>query len=134
MGAMISRRGCIRVQALADRMGLSLRQFERRFAAHVGISPKVYARILRFETAIHRKSISAVTWTSIAHELGYCNQVHMIHDFQSLSRPPRDSLVQTIQSKLPGPGTFRVLHIGSSDWNLTFIVTESCWERFSHAQ
>ena len=85
IGAMISRRGCLRVQALADRMGLSLRQFERRFATHVGISPKVYARILRFEAAIHRKSISAISWTSIAHDLGYCDQAHMIHDFQSLS-------------------------------------------------
>jgi AraC-like DNA-binding protein len=85
MGAMISRRGCLRVQAVADGMGLSLRQFERRFTTHVGISPKVYARILRFEVAIHKKSISAMTWTSIAHELGYCDKAHMIHDFQSLS-------------------------------------------------
>ena len=86
MGAMISRQGCLRVQALADGMGLSLRQFERRFTTHLGISPKVYARILRFEAAIHRRSISAGTWTSIAHELGYCDQAHMIHDFRSLSR------------------------------------------------
>ena len=85
MGAMISRQGCLRVQALADGMGLSLRQFERRFTTHLGISPKVYARILRFEAAIHRKSISAISWTSIAHDLGYCDQAHMIHDFQSLS-------------------------------------------------
>src|SRR6516225_7671839 len=85
MGAMISRQGCLRVPALADGMGLSLRQFERRFATHVGISPKAYARILRFEAAIHRKSISAMSWTSIAHELRYCDQAHMIHDFQSLS-------------------------------------------------
>jgi AraC-like DNA-binding protein len=85
MGAMISRQGCLRVQALADGMGLSLRQFERRFTDHVGIGPKVYARILRFEAAIHKKSISSLNWTSVAHELGYCDQAHMIHDFQSLS-------------------------------------------------
>jgi AraC-like DNA-binding protein len=83
--AMISRQGCLRLQELAGDMGLSLRQFERQFTSHVGIGPKVYARILRFEAAIHKKSVSSLNWTSVAHELGYCDQAHMIHDFQSLS-------------------------------------------------
>lgn len=85
IGAMISRRGCLRVEDLAGDLGLSLRQFERKFTNHLGIAPKVYARILRFEAAIHKKSTSSLNWTSVAHELGYCDQAHMIHDFQSLS-------------------------------------------------
>jgi AraC-like DNA-binding protein len=85
VGKMISQQGCVRVQALADCTGLGLRQFERLFTSHLGIAPKAYARILRFEAAIHRKSVSSHNWTTIAHELGYFDQMHMIHDFQALS-------------------------------------------------
>ena len=73
------------LSAMISRQGISLRQFERRFTEHLGIGPKLYARILRFEAAMHKKSMSSLNWTSIAHELGYCDQAHMIHDFQSLS-------------------------------------------------
>jgi AraC-like DNA-binding protein len=94
IGTMVSQQGCLRVQALADGMGLGVRQFERRFTKHVGIGPKVYARILRFEAAIHTKSISSLNWTSVAYELGYCDQAHMIHDFQSLSSESPSQLTQ----------------------------------------
>jgi AraC-like DNA-binding protein len=82
---MISQRGCVRVQELTDGMGLGLRQFERLFTSHLGIGPKTYARILRFEAAIYWKSVSSYNWTRIAHDLGYFDQMHMIHDFQALS-------------------------------------------------
>jgi AraC-like DNA-binding protein len=82
---MISKQGSVRVPALADAMGLVFRQFERLFTSHLGIGPKTYTRILRFEAAIYQKSVSRLDWTAIAHELGYYDQMHMIHDFQSLS-------------------------------------------------
>jgi AraC-like DNA-binding protein len=41
-----------RIPALADRAGLSLRQFERRFVEQVGLSPKLLARIARFEATL----------------------------------------------------------------------------------
>lgn len=82
IGDMIRKSGCIRVQDLARHAGL---RFERRFTATVGISPKVYARILRFEAALYRKSMTGRTWAIIAHDLGYHDQLHMIHDFEPLS-------------------------------------------------
>ena len=85
IGRMVAGQGCLRVQTLADGTGLGLRQFERQFTSRLGIGPKVYARILRFEAAIHKKSFSSLNWTAIACELGYFDQAHMIHDFQSLS-------------------------------------------------
>lgn len=108
VGVMVAQQGCVRVQALADGMGLSLRQFERRFTNHVGIGPKVYARILRFEAAIHKKSISSLNWTSIAHELGYCDQAHMIHDFQSLSSESPSRLIPYFETLSAICADFRV--------------------------
>ena len=54
--AMIANRftmgGALRVGDAAVRAGLSIRQFERRFAEHVGVSPKLYASIIRFNAAL----------------------------------------------------------------------------------
>jgi len=83
---IVSNQGRVRILDLASHAGLGLRQFERRFADDIGISPKLYARIVRFEAAIRKRTVSScVNWTTIAHELGYHDQMHMIHDFQLLS-------------------------------------------------
>jgi AraC-like DNA-binding protein len=78
--------GCVRVFELAHRAGLGTRQFERRFRYEIGIPPKLYARIVRFEAALHRKAAAPETqWTDIAYALGYHDQMHMVHDFNRLS-------------------------------------------------
>jgi len=78
--------GCVRVSDLAHKAGLGIRQFERRFRYEIGISPKLYARIVRFEAALRRKAAAPeMRWTDIAHNLGYHDQMHMVHDFNRLS-------------------------------------------------
>jgi AraC-like DNA-binding protein len=79
-------KGHIHISSLAHQAGVSLRQFERRFMQQVGVSPKLYARIARFEAALESKAIStAESWTDVAHQLGYYDQMHMIHDFRQFS-------------------------------------------------
>lgn len=78
--------GCVRVSDLAHNAGFGIRQFERRFRYEIGIPPKLYARIVRFEAALRRKAAGPETrWTDIAHALGYHDQMHMVHDFNRLS-------------------------------------------------
>jgi len=90
---IISSQGCIRIPELAQHAGIGLRQFERRFVHDLGINPKLYARIIRFEAAMRKKASSlALNWTQIAHELEYHDQMHMVHDFQSLSGESPTSL------------------------------------------
>ena len=55
--AMIRNNGSVRVSELAHRTGFGLRQFERRFGQEIGISPKLFARIVRFEAALQRRAI-----------------------------------------------------------------------------
>jgi len=84
--AIIKNSGAVRVSEIAYQTGLGLRQFERRFDREIGISPKLYARIIRFEAALQRRAIlSTTSWTDIAHDLGYHDQMHMVHDFTRLS-------------------------------------------------
>jgi AraC-like DNA-binding protein len=83
---IVSKQGCVGIPELASHAGLGLRQFERRFTDVLGISPKLYARIIRFEAAVRKRTASScANWTTIAHQLGYHDQMHMIHDFQLLS-------------------------------------------------
>ncbi len=71
---------------LARTAELSIRQFERRFRHEIGVAPKLYARIVRFEAALRFKAgAPQMPWTDIAHDLGYYDQMHMIHDFNRLS-------------------------------------------------
>jgi AraC-like DNA-binding protein len=81
-----ARSGCVRVSDLARRAGIGTRQLERRFRYEIGISPKLYARIVRFEAALRCKSAAPeMRWTDIAHALNYHDQMHMVHDFHQLS-------------------------------------------------
>jgi AraC-like DNA-binding protein len=79
---MILTGGRADLLALADGAGLSSRQFARRFIRQVGVRPKLFARIARFEAALeHKACFAAKSWTEIAHEFGYYDQMHMVHDF-----------------------------------------------------
>jgi len=80
------RNGGVRMSDLAARTGLSLRQLERRFGTEIGLAPKLYARITRFEAALKRKNeLPGVRWTDVAHDVGYHDQMHMVHDFRDFS-------------------------------------------------
>ena len=83
---LLRRQGCLRISDLAERVGMSVRQFERRFVAQIGVTPKLFARVARFEAALKSKmQLPDRLWTDIAHELGYHDQMHMVHDFRQLS-------------------------------------------------
>jgi AraC-like DNA-binding protein len=98
---ILRRRGCIQVPALAQRAGISARQFERRFTRDVGLPPKLYARIARFEAALESKALSTVeSWTDVANRLGYFDQMHMIKDFKEFSGELPTSLLTQLETAL----------------------------------
>lgn len=88
--------GRIDIPTLAHKAGLSLRQFERRFIKQVGMRPKLLARIARFEGALaHKASFVRNSWTDVAHEFGYYDQMHMVHDFGEFTGgTPTETLAQ----------------------------------------
>ena len=93
---IILGRGRAAIPALAGESGLSLRQFERRFIQQVGIRPKLFARIARFEAALEDKArFSTKSWTDVAYEFGYYDQMHMVHDFAEFTgATPTETLYQ----------------------------------------
>jgi AraC-like DNA-binding protein len=70
----------------AYKANMSVRSFERKFMEQVGISPKLYSKLLRFNEAMMLKSMHPrKSWTSIAHECNYYDQMHLIKDFKQFS-------------------------------------------------
>ncbi len=84
--ALIQSQGRITVDELASMACLSNRQLERQCRQRMGFSPKFFARLTRFSHAYRiRESDPLLSWTSIAHESGYFDQMHLIRDFKTFT-------------------------------------------------
>jgi AraC-like DNA-binding protein len=82
-------RGVLRIAALADSLGVGARRLERIFCARVGVTPKAFARIVRFAAA-HRALGGGADPLSAALAHGYFDQAHLNRDFRKLAgAPPR---------------------------------------------
>jgi AraC-like DNA-binding protein len=78
--------GNINISQMASEACLCRKQFERIFAEHIGISPKQYLKIIRFQFAIFLKQQNAnMNLLDLSFESGYYDQSHFINDFKSLS-------------------------------------------------
>ncbi len=78
--------GSARMDDLAAQAGLSARHFSRLFNERVGMSPKVYARVLRLHAAVSTKVSSQTgTWADVAQAVGYFDQAHLNKDFRELA-------------------------------------------------
>jgi len=63
--------------------GLSARQYRRRFEAAVGISPKLFARIARFQRSL--EWIGNAPPVEVALACGYYDQAHLIRDWKQFA-------------------------------------------------
>mgnify|MGYP001187677854 CR=1 FL=1 len=78
--------GNVPIEQIASLACLSLRQFERVSKERIGLSPKVFARLVRFSKAYRlRENFPQASWTSIAYECGYFDQAHFIRDFKEFA-------------------------------------------------
>jgi len=75
-----------RVAEVTDRIGLSQRRFIELFKGQVGLPPKVFCRVRRFQQVLQTvHQARSVDWAQVALECGYYDQSHFIHDFRSFS-------------------------------------------------
>lgn len=86
MLALLHANGNIAIEQVASIACVSLRQFERLCKERIGLPPRLFARLARFSKAYRlREKNPAITWTSIAYECGYFDQMHMIRDFKEFA-------------------------------------------------
>lgn len=75
-----------RIASVCDATGLSPKRFIEQFKVEVGLTPKRFCRLLRFQRAISAAhSTLVIDWAQIALECGYFDQAHFIHEFRQFS-------------------------------------------------
>jgi AraC-like DNA-binding protein len=72
--------GSAPIEGLAHATGLSRRQFERRFNERVGLSPRLFGRIVRFQRAVRHLGIES--GAAVAARCGYADQAHLVREFR----------------------------------------------------
>ena len=74
------------IEPVQHASGCSAAQFIARFEQAVGLTPKRYARVLRFHALIERVALRRPDdWAQAAVEAGYADQSHLIHEFKRLA-------------------------------------------------
>jgi len=75
-----------RVTPVIDAIGISARRFAQVFDQQVGLTPKLFCRIRRFQRVLHLINEQRdIDWTDVALSCGYFDQPHFINDFQAFS-------------------------------------------------
>ncbi|MBI4903249.1 MAG: AraC family transcriptional regulator [Acidobacteria bacterium] len=74
------------VAEVSREIGWSRRWFSHAFAEHVGMTPKRYCRLVRFQHLVRQvASQESVDWADLALAGGFCDQAHLIHEFRAFS-------------------------------------------------
>ncbi len=84
---LVASNGRARVEPLMDATGRSRRHVTEGFRRQLGIAPKAYARLLRFEYAasLLSRPLRDRTLADVAMEAGYYDQSHLTRDFVALA-------------------------------------------------
>lgn len=78
--------GAIAVSALAGEVGWSERRLSERFRVEIGLSPKVAARVIRFDRARRMLAVSGPgRLADLAAHTGYFDQAHLAREFRALA-------------------------------------------------
>ncbi|MEU0920847.1 helix-turn-helix domain-containing protein [Streptomyces cyaneofuscatus] len=83
---LVAAQGRVQVGAVATELGWSRRYLTERFRGEVGLSPKTFARVLRFEHA-HELATARdpLPWADVATVSGYADQAHLVRDWREFT-------------------------------------------------
>jgi AraC-like DNA-binding protein len=78
--------GTTTIAALTRDIGVSPRRLSQQFREQIGVSPKLYCRIRRFQQAVQLIHSGAdIHWAELALTCGYYDQSHFTNDFHAFS-------------------------------------------------
>ena len=95
MDLQVRQRGLVRIDALAEQVGVNISTLEKGFKKYVGISPKAFQKMIRFRNYYQRQLQSAVHGEKPHfHDFGYYDQNHLIKEFKFFTgRTPSQSFL-----------------------------------------
>jgi AraC-like DNA-binding protein len=81
---ILERHGSERIEQIADDENISRRQLERLFHLQIGLPPKRFAALARFDWVLRHLDRRS-SWTDLALDAGYADQAHLIRSFAELA-------------------------------------------------
>jgi len=78
-------RGTQPIREISLALHVSPRHLERVFQREVGLNPKLFSRIVRFQHVLRALDQRKDSWCSIAQDCGYFDQPHLIREFEEFT-------------------------------------------------
>jgi AraC-like DNA-binding protein len=95
---LLETAGHVAIGSLSTELGWSRRRFAARFKEDVGLAPKVFARVLRFNHAVQTlKARDSRRLSDVALDCGYYDQAHFDRDFRAFAGVTPTELVRTLR-------------------------------------
>lgn len=85
LNLIFTRKGDVTVAELTEHVHITERQLQRLFNHFVGLSPKFYCRIIRFNYIFSLMEKRDSSWVEVALHSGYYDQAHFIRNFQAFT-------------------------------------------------
>ncbi len=90
---IISSKGAVKMKELVGKNAVSARQLERIFNGNMGVSPKSFTSLVRYQMLWQELYLKGGNIMDMVEEYGYCDQAHLINDFRRRhSMTPREAL------------------------------------------
>ncbi len=86
------------VKDIASAVGVGERQLERKFREWVGLAPKPFARLARFQRLLRRMETTGRI-AEAALDQGYYDQAHFIKDFRAFSGTTPEAYLRTLRGR-----------------------------------
>ena len=80
--SIISSKGTIRTAELASETTVSVRQLERSFSESIGISPKLFSSLIRYQLVWQELRSGTYSPLDITEKFGYSDQSHLLRNFR----------------------------------------------------
>ncbi|MEP6766514.1 MAG: helix-turn-helix domain-containing protein, partial [Gemmatimonadaceae bacterium] len=77
--------GAISLDGLTSELRTTPRTLQRQFLKRVGIAPKLFARVTRFQRVFYSWKEDPQSLSRVAAECGYFDQSHLIRDFRDFA-------------------------------------------------
>lgn len=93
--------GADRIDTIARELGVSRQHLARQFQHHVGVSPKTFARVMRFRRLL--EDAGSDDWAELAARHGYYDQSHLIAEFRELALTTPHEWISARRAVSPEP-------------------------------
>ena len=99
---ILKSKGNVHIEDLSKKSEYSIRYINKIFKDNYGISPKLFSKVIRFQSllgTINKSELTEIDFAGVAAELDYYDESHMIKDFRQFANTTPKRYVEFMQKK-----------------------------------